>query len=321
MPKPTKPSTTSQPANKKYQSLAMFNMMFTLFVIVWGAFVRASHSGAGCGAHWPLCNGEINPTIQSWEMIIEYTHRLTSGLLLLGIWGMYIFARKIYQKNNLTRYWAGWTAIAITIEALIGAVLVLAKLVEYDASAGRAAIVGLHLVNTFFLMACLSAHFWFAKNPGATRFNLTKNLNTKWVARFRSGVGIIVLVGLTGGIAALGNTLFPVATLAEGLAQDLDPNSNFLLRLRMLHPIFGFSMVLYFYWFTIKISGQEEIAHQHKTAQGLKIMCFAQLLIGFVNLGLKAPVTLQLIHLFMSQIIVVIFTLCWVQIRYKKKTY
>ena len=92
-------------AIQKYQKFAKFNLKFALFVIVWGAFVRATHSGAGCGSHWPLCNGEISPNVQSWEMIIEYTHRLTSGLILLTILGMYFYARKTFAKKNIVRYW------------------------------------------------------------------------------------------------------------------------------------------------------------------------------------------------------------------------
>ena len=34
---------------------------YNLLVIVWGAYVRASGSGAGCGNHWPLCNGVVVP--------------------------------------------------------------------------------------------------------------------------------------------------------------------------------------------------------------------------------------------------------------------
>ena len=60
-------------------------LAFNLLVILWGAYVRASGSGAGCGAHWPLCNGEVIPRAPSVATLIEYSHRLTSGLALLGV--------------------------------------------------------------------------------------------------------------------------------------------------------------------------------------------------------------------------------------------
>ena len=36
-------------------------LAFTLAVVLWGAYVRATGAGAGCGNHWPLCNGEVVP--------------------------------------------------------------------------------------------------------------------------------------------------------------------------------------------------------------------------------------------------------------------
>ena len=63
--------------------IAWLTLGWTVAVILWGAFVRATGSGAGCGAHWPLCNGEVVPRAPVLETMVEYTHRLTSGLALL----------------------------------------------------------------------------------------------------------------------------------------------------------------------------------------------------------------------------------------------
>src|SRR5690606_8937667 len=40
-------------------AFAWGTLAYNLAVIVWGAYVRATGSGAGCGSHWPLCNGEV----------------------------------------------------------------------------------------------------------------------------------------------------------------------------------------------------------------------------------------------------------------------
>ena len=166
-------------------------------------------------------------------------------------------------------------------------------------------------------MSCLSANIWFSKNPNILKLSLPAKINSRWLARFRAGIGILLLVGITGGIAALGNTIFPVETLAEGLAQDFDPGSSFLIRLRILHPILAMSMVLYFIWFALQYVGEELFHHQKKMALVLKGLCLIQMVLGFVNLGLKAPIPLQLAHLFMAQLIVIYFTYCWIGIRYK----
>ena len=69
----------------RYARFAWATVGFNLLVIVWGAFVRATGSGAGCGKHWPLCDGEVTPPLESTAQLIEFTHRLTSGVALLAV--------------------------------------------------------------------------------------------------------------------------------------------------------------------------------------------------------------------------------------------
>ena len=45
----------------RFAKLAWAVVAVNLLVIVWGAYVRASFSGDGCGDHWPLCNGQVIP--------------------------------------------------------------------------------------------------------------------------------------------------------------------------------------------------------------------------------------------------------------------
>jgi heme A synthase len=69
--------------SKRFEKYAWFVLGVNLLVILWGAYVRATGSGAGCGSHWPSCNGEVIPRSPSSETMIEFTHRLTSGLALI----------------------------------------------------------------------------------------------------------------------------------------------------------------------------------------------------------------------------------------------
>jgi len=43
------------------KSFAWFTLAYNIAFVLWGAYVRATGSGAGCGSHWPLCNGEFLP--------------------------------------------------------------------------------------------------------------------------------------------------------------------------------------------------------------------------------------------------------------------
>ena len=63
-------------------------VVFSFAVIVWGAYVRASGSGAGCGSHWPLCNGTVLQRDPAIETIIELGHRTTSFVALLLVVGL-----------------------------------------------------------------------------------------------------------------------------------------------------------------------------------------------------------------------------------------
>ena len=58
-------------------------LAYNVVVILWGAIVRATGSGAGCGSHWPLCNGVVLPNAEKASTLIEFAHRATSGIALL----------------------------------------------------------------------------------------------------------------------------------------------------------------------------------------------------------------------------------------------
>ena len=78
-------------------------LAFNLIVILWGAYVRASSSGAGCGSHWPLCNGEIIPRTPTIKTVIEFSHRLSSGLALLLTIGLVVWAFRALAKKHPAR--------------------------------------------------------------------------------------------------------------------------------------------------------------------------------------------------------------------------
>ena len=65
---------------KNISNLLFAFWLYTIIVILWGAWVRISHSGNGCGDHWPLCGGEFIPTEATAKTWIEYSHRMMSGL-------------------------------------------------------------------------------------------------------------------------------------------------------------------------------------------------------------------------------------------------
>ena len=94
---------------------------YNILVILWGAWVRISGSGAGCGEHWPDCNGEVIPTAPTTRTLIEFTHRATSGLCLVLTLAMAVWAYRVFAPRHHVRRAANVTLAFVLAEAALGA--------------------------------------------------------------------------------------------------------------------------------------------------------------------------------------------------------
>jgi heme A synthase len=274
-------------------------LVVNLGVILWGAFVRASGSGAGCGSHWPLCNGEILPRSPQAETVIEFAHRMSSGLAFLLVLVLFLWALRAYPKGHPVRLGSGLSMLFILTEALVGAGLVLFRWVADDASTGRVISIAVHLVNTFLLLAALSLTAWWAS--GGDRLQLRGQGAILWLFMF-AFLGVLVL-GVTGAITALGDTLFPAESLVEGVAQDFSPQAHFLIRLRVWHPLIAI-IVAFYTLFLAGLVAMFRVTNRIRKIAAYLALCFVlQLLAGLVNLILLAPVWMQIIHLLLADLV------------------
>ncbi|WP_413612236.1 COX15/CtaA family protein [Bdellovibrio sp. HCB-110] len=289
----------------QYKKLAFSLLIYTLLVILWGAWVRISHSGDGCGDTWPLCHGQLIPEAQRGKTWVEYGHRLMSGLygfVVIYFWWM---SRKIYPKGHFVRKAALATLIFMITEALLGAKLVLFKLVTTNDTPYRAFVMALHQINSFMLTGAAALAF-----AGAT---LSKELPTptKEDRRYKFLPWIIVVIGITGAWASLSNSLFPTENLWEGLAADFSSESHFLVRLRGLHPLLaliGGGSLAVFFW--IKAQTSESILIERRSYQ-MSLALMAAIGFGIMTLLLHAPVWMKIVHLALAHTIWVIL-LQWV---------
>ncbi|WP_299024282.1 COX15/CtaA family protein, partial [uncultured Thermanaerothrix sp.] len=217
---------------KGFSRFAWSVLAYNVLVILWGAYVRATGSGAGCGSHWPLCNGEVLPRSPQVETLIEFAHRVTSGLALLLVIILVGGAIKLYSRRHPIRF-AAYASLFFTLtEALIGAGLVLFELVADNTSLERGWAMSLHLLNTLFLLAALTGAAWFSGWAEGQSWRWDRS---NWVLFLGAWLGM-GLLGVSGAITALGDTLFPASSLHEGLAQDFSPSAHLFLRLRVFHP-------------------------------------------------------------------------------------
>lgn len=279
-------------------------LAYNIGVILWGAYVRATGSGAGCGEHWPLCNGVVIPRDPSAATLVEFSHRLTSGVALIAVVVLLAWVRRACAPGHPARRGAVWTVVFMLTEAAVGAGLVLFQLVADNATMARAMFMAVHLLNTFVLLGWLTLTAWWLSGGAEVR----PAAHGRRSAAFAVATAGLLLVGISGAVAALGNTLYPDGSLAEGLAADLSPTSHFLIRLRILHPTFavltGVGLIL----------GASRLARgagdpARTLARSVAGLAAVQLLAGAVNVALLAPVWMQLVHLLIADLLWVAFVL------------
>jgi heme A synthase len=285
--------------SKRFRAYAWSVLGVNLFVIIWGAYVRASLSGAGCGAHWPLCNGEIIPSSPAIETIVEFIHRLSSGAALLLVLGMLVYVWRTFPKGHALRLGAAGSAFFMLTEALLGAALVKFEWVAGNVSLGRVVSGSFHLVNTFLLLLCLTLTAWWASGGSPVRLKGSRLL------LFSLGLGFlgVLVLGVTGSITALGDTLFPSSSLAAGIAQDFSPTAHFLIRLRVYHPLIAILVGFYTAFLTLLLRGLYEDRWVKRFSTTLGVLFLLQLCVGVLNLLLLVPYWTQLTHLLLADLV------------------
>jgi heme A synthase len=290
---------------QRYARFAQFVLLTNLAVILWGALVRATGAGAGCGSHWPLCNGEIVPRAPQLETLIEYGHRLTSGIALLLVIGLVIGARRIFNPRDPARRAAAWSLFFIIVEALIGAGLVLLEYVAENSSTARGFWVAGHLVNTFLLVGSLTLAAWWASGGAEPRLQPWSSAKT-WLA---AALGSILLLGMSGAITALGDTLFPVSSLAEGKAMTFSASAHAFIRLRIWHPTLAIAVGLVIVVASSRAVASRPTPTNRNLAAALTGTYLIQLVVGAINVWFLAPVMLQLTHLLLSDVVWILLVL------------
>ncbi len=278
---------------------------YFILVVLWGAVVRATDSGGGCGAHWPLCNGDFFPHHPRFATVIEFTHRSTSGVcafltVALGVW---TFRRT--RPGHRARKAVLWSGFFLVLEALLGAALVLRRWVENNVSTGRTIAQSIHFTNTLLLMGALALTASFLREtdpepgpqPGLKMPALLAVLAT-------------LLVGATGSLAALADTLFPSPTVLVALDADFAAKAPVLVRMRWLHPAAALVGCLCVVWL---LRGSKRLSLQAKV---LGWLLAGQFLLGGLDVLLLAPTSMQVLHLLGADIywvflVVVAAQLAW----------
>jgi heme a synthase len=284
-------------------------LYFNVAVVLLGAYVRATGSGAGCGNRWPLCHGDLVGASANGQTVIEFTHRITSAISLLAVTALVVWCWRVTKKGDWARYSAVLAAALLANEALLGGALVLLKHVGNDQSAGRILFLCLHFGNTLLLLATLSLTANWLSNGSRS---LT--LIGKWRQVSPIGLGLLatMVAGITGAVTALADTLFRSTSLASSVAQDFRSGAPALLRFRLLHPVAATVAAGYVLWMILRLStGRNRLS---RSAMALIILLFVQVGIGMANVLLLAPVWIQIAHLFVADALWILLVLTSVEL-------
>ena len=273
-------------------------LAYFIAVILWGTLVRATGSGAGCGNHWPLCNGVVIQHSASINTLIEFTHRITSGLSFFAVVGLLAWTFVGTVRGHLARTTAVASVIFTLIEATLGALLVKLGYTAQSQSPMRPAFLALHLTNTLLLVAALTltAHL-LSRRKGYLRGAVCFTAPFGAVAT----VFVVMLVGVTGSLAALGDTLFPASSLGLALAQDFSSASGWLVRWRWTHPGIAFAASFFLIWLLVRAArrGKQEEGHwDNRSLSAIILLLLAAVYtLGLLDVLLLAPLWVQVSHL------------------------
>jgi heme A synthase len=295
----------------KFARYAWFTLGYNVLVILWGVFLRASKSGDGCGQHWLTCNGEVLPSAPEMKTVIEFSHRITSALdglvvLILVVWAFLLwYFDKSERKKRVLKAAIG-AFLFVVIEGLIGAGLVLTGNTAETLTPSRPLWMAGHLINTLILLAFLTLTAWFASGGRCLNFKVEpKVLLFLSLATFG-----VLLIGMSGSVAALSSMIFPSATLTEGITKDFSATSHALLRLRPSHPILsvtvGVFLIFLAGWFKSKTNGNVSV---RRWANALSILILIQFAWGAFTLLTLAPIVMQLVHLLLADAVWIAFVL------------
>src|SRR5690348_16180055 len=296
----------------RFAAYAWMVLGYNILVILWGAVVRATGSGAGCGDHWPLCQGVVIPHADQIATLIEFSHRATSGIDVLLVIGLCWMAFRRFGRGHAVRRYAAATAFFTLTEGLVGAALVLLGEVGNVISTGRVVVLSVHLVNTFMLLASLALTAWAAGSGVSGESQAPRprpGPATRLYVAYGAGLLGAIVIAVTGTIAALADTLYPAKSLAEAFRWDFSGTAAPILHLRIIHPLVAVLVggyLLIVAALTLSSPGPAAAKRMARRLAGLVVLQFC---FGAANIVMLTPVSMQLAHLLVADLIWIVLVL------------
>ena len=290
-------------SRSRFAKYAWLVLLYTLAVIAWGAFVRASFSGDGCGSNWPLCGGQIIPKEGSpLKTFIEASHRITSELLGFLVLGLVVWAFRAFPKGHQVRKISIVAGVFSVTEALLGMWLVKKGYVTHDDSVGRVGAMALHLTNTLIMVGAMATISLVADAKDQAGATIKLKGQGPLLGAIVFSLVCDIVLGISGAITALGHQLKPTDDVLRAAAS---PTAHFLSRLQPLHAFIATSIglvVLLTGGLLIHLRPSEQVKHAARWMIGAYAV---QFILGLINIQLNAPIWFQMVHLVSADV-------CWI---------
>jgi cytochrome c oxidase assembly protein subunit 15 len=281
-----------------FSIVAWSTLAFNVLVILGGTVVRATGSGDGCGATWPKCGDQFIPPNQTVETLIEYAHRASSVLAGVGVAVVFVLALWVFEKGHIVRKAATVAGALLVVEALLGAGLVLFEWVDADVSMGRVIAVPLHLTNTFLLLGALTTTAWWGSGFDAPHAENSRR-ELQWLV---IGAVVLIILGTTGALNALADTVFPSDSVTGDLAEKFGPTAPALSQLRIVHPILAVIGGIVVAWIATS-RARRGSERTRSLATLFTFVVLSQMFIGIANIFFLTPLSLQIIHLMVADVL------------------
>ncbi|HEY0867324.1 MAG TPA: heme o synthase [Fimbriimonas sp.] len=270
-------------------------LLYNLAAVAWGVFVRAGRFGDGCGSHWPLCDGNSEPLKGDIARTVEMSHRVSTGLVGPLVLAMLVWTFRVFPKGHFLRK-ASVAAMGFTLlEGLVGAALVKFGWVVNDDSPHRAAVMSFHVVSTFLLLGSIAAVAFGARMPNPPR--LKGQGTVGWI--LGGGAAGLILLGVSGAISALGHQLNPVDNVLQAA---MDPMTFWMVRLQPFHPLIATAVGLYILLTAGLVTHLRPDPAVRRAVNWMIGLYGLQFGLGLLNIWLKAPIAMQMIHLVMADL-------------------
>lgn len=271
--------------------LSIVSLILGVGHVVFGAIVRITGSGLGCGDHWPKCQGHWFPPLQRFDLIIEVTHRYFAATLSAAIIALLVLAlirRRlpgVSGPGGVLRA-AGWATALVVAAALFGAVTVKLEL-------NNKLVIVTHLAIAMTLLAVLVSAVMRAGGLGASSAAVGTASHRTWRgARVALALAFAVLVlgAFTAHIPGANSSCvgFP---LCRG---SLIPNAT--QHIQFTHRILAFLLFFHLLGLAIAVRRRGEARLIIRAAWIAFGTVLAQLVVAAAMVEMQLPAQLRSLH-------------------------